>query len=219
MKLMRNLMLAAVAVSFVTIAGCGGAPKGGSASEDKSAIDQLKGMPAELDAEVSKLMSPIDSVDALIGQVGTLPAKLGISGGDLIGQIKAVMAGSPAPTAAGLKEGAQGELDAFLASVKSFNDGIKNAPDNVAGLTAKCVSLTAKLPALAAQVTTEAGVTTANPFASPEDKAKAAADKDAVAGIQTEVSAKISETQGKITGIPAKAVEAGAKFAAALVGG
>lgn len=220
MKFLRNLMLAAVALSFVTTVGCGGSPgKGGSASEDKSAIEQLKGIPAELDAEVSKLMAPIDSVNGLVDQVGTLPAKLGISGKDLIGQIKAVMAGQPAPTVDGLKADAKGELDSFLAQVKAFNDGITNAPGNVASLTGKCVELTAKLPVLATQVTTETGVTAANPFASPEDKAKAKADADSVAGIQTEVSAKISETQGKITGIPAKAVEAGAKFAAALVGG
>ena len=222
MSLVRNVMFAAAALSFVTTSvGCGGGgqSKGGSAAEDKSPIDELKGIPAELDAEVAKLLGPIDNVNALLEQFGALPTKLGISGLDLTGQVKAIMDGAPAPSINGLQDSAKVELDTFLGQVKAFKEGITAVPENVTSLTAKCVELTAKVPVLATKVTASATATGVNPFASAEDKAKAKADAEAVAGLQAEISGKISETQGKITGIPAKATEALAKFTAALVGG
>lgn len=221
MKLLRNLMLAAVALSLVPTVGCGGgggATKGGEAAE-KSAMEELQAIPAELDAEVNKLMAPIDGVQAMLDQLSALPGKTGLSTKDLIGHVKGIMDGQPMPTVAGVKEEGKAELDGFLAKVKQFKEDIAAVPDRVTSLTATCVSLTAKVPVLAGKVTASATAVAANPFAAAEEKAKAKADAEAVAGVQQQISAKISETQQKITGIPGMATAATAKFLAALAGG
>lgn len=221
MKFLKNLMFAAVALSTITAVGCGGgsgASKGSEAPE-VSAIDELKAIPAQLDADVNKLMAPIDGVQSMLDQLSSLPAKTGLSAKDLVGQVKAIMDGAPAPTVDGLKAEGKAEFDTFLAQVKQFKEDIAATPDRVAGLTATCAALTAKVPVLATKVTASATTVAANPFAAADEKAKAKADADAVVGVQQQISTKISETQQKITGIPGMAAGALAKFTAALAGG
>jgi hypothetical protein len=221
MKFLKNLMFAAVALSTITAVGCGGgsgASKGSEAPE-VSAIDELKAIPAQLDADVTKLMAPIDGVQSMLDQLANLPAKTGLSSKDLIGQVKAIMDGAPAPSADGLKAEGKAEFDSFLAQVKQFKEDIAATPDRVAGLGKTCVSLTGKVPVLAGQVTLETGKVAVSPFASAEEKAKAKADAESVQAIQAEISGKITATQQKITGIPGMAAGALAKFTAALAGG
>lgn len=227
MKSLRILLLAVAAVSTVTVVGCGGGKaKGDASAPDKSAIDELKGIPAELDAEVQKLMAPIDGLQAMLDQFSALPTKLGLKPADFMAHVKAAIAepaaaGTPAqalPSVDGLAAGAKAELDTFLGQVKQFKTDLSAVPERVVGLTASCVSMTAKVTALATQVTAEASVVAANPFAAAEAKAKAQADAASVASIQAEVTTRISATQQKITGIPGMATEALAKFMAAFAG-
>lgn len=220
MKLLRNLMFAAAALTVLPVAGCGGGHgKGGDSAADKTAIEQLKDIPVQLDTEVNKLMAPIDGIQGLLDEISGLPAKTGLNAKDIMGQVNAVLAGAPAPTLEGAQASAKTELDTLVAKVKQFKDDLTATPERVTSLAGTCAAMTAKLPVLATQITTETGVIAANPFASAEDKAKAKADAASVAQIQSEVTAKIGDTQGKITGIPAKAVEALAKLTAALAGG
>lgn len=223
MKSLRILLLAVAAASTITVTGCGGGKaKGDASAPEKSAIDELKGIPAELDAEVQKLMAPIDGLQAMMDQFSNLPKKLGLNSKDFLALVKGTLDGTAqvanAPVA-NLDAAAKAELDTFLAQVKQFKEDLSAVPERVASLTATCTALTGKVTMLATQVTTEASVVAANPFAAADAKKKAQDDAAAVAGIQQDVANRISATQQKITGIPGMATEALAKFTAALAGG
>lgn len=222
MKSLRILLLALAAASTVTTGCGGGKAKGDASAPEKSAIDELKGLPAELDAEVQKLMAPIDGLQSMLDQLSNLPKKLGINGADFMKLVKGTLDGTAqagAAPIANLDANAKAELDTFLAQIKQFKEDLSSIPERAAGLTATCATMTGKVTMLATQVTTEASVVAANPFAAADAKKKAQDDAAAVAGIQADVSQRISATQQKITGIPGMATEALAKFTAALAGG
>lgn len=234
MLAIRSLLTHAFALSLfagsVCVTGCGGGAGGeepetpaSKASASVSAIDELKAIPSDLDAEVASLTKPIDDVQSIIDDVTSLPKKYGINGADAIRMAKATMeTGSievKVKTKGNLTAEAKAEIESILVRLRDVVAGLKAIPEKTATLGAKVVIATTKVPVLATKVTGSASLTAANPFSSAESKAKAKADIESVKQIQADVSKSVSEVQTKVTGVPALATTALAKLTKAFAGG
>ena len=215
------------------LAGCGGSKKssqtqtqanvagGAQVQAELSAMDELKGLSANLQAGVDALMAPINETQQLIDHITAMPARLGIDVKSLMGMCSATLQSGQVSFSADFSADAavQAEVHGVLERLNYIVAGLKAIPSNVKALGQSAIAATAKAPVLATQVSTSANVTLANPFAKPEAKAQAQAEMNAVNQVQAEVSAKISEVQSTIMGIPTMAIDALAKFAAAFTVG
>lgn len=211
----RLLTVLVLLVASFSMVACGG-KGGGGAADSRTAYEKLEAYPADLDTEVAKVMSPIDSVDGVITQLNEMPAKLGLSKEDFGKLIANSIAGKPFVAPGGVDAKAGEELKTFIESFKGIYDGIINAPENAKSLVVFVGESALNVPKWAASAIADAGVTKANPFASKEDKAKAEKQLKNLDTIKNLVMAKVQETQGKLTTLPTKAVEAATKFGAAM---
>jgi hypothetical protein len=184
-------------------------------------MDELKGIPAELDAEVAALTKPVDDLQAAVDEIGALPKKHGLAAADLMAMAKGTFENGKVEVKlnADVSAAAKADVEASLNKLAGAVTALKATPDKVAALTTKVASLTAKVPVLASKVTASATVTASNPFGNAEAKAKAKADMDGVSKVQADVMKSVSGMQEKIAGIPAMATKALAKASASFSGG
>ncbi len=217
---MLRIIATTLALSFATtgLYGCGGG-SGSTKSDDVSSYDQLKAMPAELQAAVDKLMEPMNSVDALIKQAAELPAKANVDLPTFNAFVAKLLTGEPGIEVPNVPDAAKAEMDAFVTSIKAFQAAIAATPDNATALTAMIVEKSATVPALVTAIAAESTVVSANPFASAADKAAAKTQADGAKALQGDIEKKIGSIKGEITSIPAKAAEALTKMQAALMKG
>lgn len=221
----RALISMVLGVSVLSVA-CGGSSQNdgktaASASASVTPLEELQGIPKDLNADVADLTKPIDDTQAVIDQIGALPKKYGFTAADMAAMCKATMDNGSVDVKVNgdVSADAKAEIKAALEKLKSTIAGLKATPDKVAALGKKAVADTAKVPVLAGRVTTEASAVTMNPFGNKDDKAKAQADLDSVKQVQADVSKSITDVQAKITGIPSQATSALAKLTATLAGG
>jgi hypothetical protein len=232
MLAIRSLLSPALAITLlagsVAVTACGGGAGGeepqspnAKASAEVSAIDELKAIPKDLDAELANLTKPIDDVQSIIDDVTSLPKKYGINAADAMRMAKATIeTGKIEVKAKGnLSAEAKAEIESVLTRLKEVVEGLKATPDKAVALGAKMVATTAKVPVLATKATSAASFTAVSPFGSAESKAKAKADIESVKQIQADVSKSVNDVQAKITGIPALATTALAKLTKAFGGG
>lgn len=220
----RALVSLVLGVSVLSVA-CGGSSNdsktAASASASATPLEELQGIPKDLNADVADLTKPIDDTQAVIDQIGAIPKKYGITAGDMAAMCKATINdGSVDVKVNGdVSEDAKAEIKAALTKLKGVVAGLKATPDKVVALGKKAAVDTAKVPVLATRVTTEATATSANPFGSADSKVKAKAELDSVKQVQADVSQSITDVQTKITNIPGMATTALAKLTATLAGG
>jgi hypothetical protein len=200
-------------VAATSLVACGGSKskKGGG---DKPAIDQLKGIPGDLDAETQKVMSPINSVDEILKGLAEMPEKAKLSKEDFSALIADSLAGKPFKAPGGMDAKAAGEVESFLGNLTGFKDGLFNAPDNAAGLIKAVAVASAKVPVLAGKVKAESKFTANNPFASKKEKAAAKTADGEVDTVQADVLKQIDGTKKQVTELPGRATAAIAKFVA-----
>jgi chromosome segregation ATPase len=223
-----SLLLSSLILGAALVTGCGGSNKEAnaptstsSAKVELSAMEELKAIPKELDAEAAALTKPIDDVQSVIDQLAALPKKHGINAADMSAMAKATFEKGTVEVKLDAKASAEAkaEVEAALNRLKDTTVALKATPDKVASLTTKIASATAKVPVLATKITSSATVTASNPMASADAKAHAKADLDGVKQAQADVQKSISDTQAKVTGIPALATTALAKLTASFAGG
>lgn len=213
------------ALTSLTACGGGGEEPKTPASKDAKAnlepMDELKGIPGELDAEVAALTKPIDDLQAAIDEVGALPKKHGLAAADIMGMAKGTFESGKVEVKLNgdVSAAAKADVEATLNKLNASVTALKATPEKVAALTTKVGALTAKVPVLASKVTASATVTASNPFGSADAKAKAKADMDGVQKVQADVMKSVSGMQAKIAGIPAMATSALAKASASFSGG
>ncbi len=225
MRSSHLVVSAFLAIAVVT--GCGGsrqganAPTTSSAKVELSAMEELKAIPKDLDAEAAALTKPIDDVQSVLDQLANLPKKHGITAGDMSAMAKATFEKGTVEVKLDAKASAEAkaEVEAALNRLKDTVVALKATPDRVASLTTKIASATAKAPVLATKITSSATITASNPMASADAKAHAKADLEGVKQAQADVQKSIGDTQAKVTGIPALATTALAKLSASFVGG
>lgn len=203
-----------ILVAATALVACGGSKSKKDGGGDKPAIDQLKAIPGELDAETQKVMSPINSVDEMLKGLAELPEKAKLSKEDFSALIADSLAGKPFKAPGGMDAKAAGEVESFLGNLTAFKDGLFNAPDNAAGLIKAVAMASAKVPVLAGKVKAESKVTANNPFASKKEKAAAKTADGEVDTVQADVLKQIDGTKKQVTELPGRATAAIAKFVA-----
>ena len=221
---MRRVLVSLVLGVSVLGVACGGSSDSkpaASAKADVTPLQELQGIPKELNDGVADLTKPIDDTQSVIDQIGALPKKYGFTAGDMAAMCKATINDGTVDVKVNgnVSDDAKAEIKAALEKLKGVVAGLKATPTKVAALTKTAVADTAKVPVLATRVTTEATATSANPFGSADSKAKAKADLDSVKQVQADVNKSITDVQAKITGIPAMATDALAKLTASLTAG
>lgn len=194
---------------------CGGIP-GMGGSDGPSAYEQLEGYPAALDKEIAKVMSPVDSVDAITAQMDAMPQKLGLSKKDFGMLLKAKIAGKPFVAPGGVDAKGQAELKTFLDEFGTMHDGITNAPANAEALVGYLGDSLLNVPKWVATVKAEAMITSKNPLASGKDKAKAAKEEKNATVLSAMILAKLASEKGRVADMPVKAASASAKFAKSM---
>jgi DNA repair exonuclease SbcCD ATPase subunit len=211
-----------VVVLAIAAAACGGSKGDASGSAeakvDLSAMDQLKGLSADLQAQLDALMAPINEVDALVEQITSMPQRLNVNASALMGMAKATVDGGQVAISADFTADAavRAEVEGVLGRLKAIVDGLKAIPENPKALAAKAAEAIVAVPALGAKVTAEANVKISNPFAKAEEKAQAQADIQSLAQVQSDVQGSIQQIQQKIMELPGLATSALAKLAAAF---
>lgn len=222
---MRRVLVSLVLGVSVLSVACGGgssdAKPAASAKADVTPLQELQGIPKELNDGVADLTKPIDDTQSVIDQIGALPKKYGFTAGDMAAMCKATINDGTVDVKVNgnVSDDAKAEIKAALEKLKGVVAGLKATPNKVAALTKTAVADTAKVPVLATRVTTEATAASANPFGSADSKAKAKADLDSVKQVQADVNKSITDVQAKVTGIPAMATDALAKLTATLTTG
>lgn len=229
MRKATNVRLAVIAGAAAVLMACGGGAGSGEdpktpASKESAQLTPMQELAAirkDLEADVTGLTKPIDDVQSIIDDLGSLPKKHGLKAASVMGLAKATFdSGNVEITLDGdVSAEAKAEIEGVLKKLSATVTALKTTPDRVAALTTKVASLTAKVPVLATKVTSSATVTVSNPFASADAKAKAKADIDGVKQVQADTMKSISDAQGKIAGVPALATGALAKLAGSFAAG
>jgi hypothetical protein len=211
--------MAFAALAFV-LAGCHATAGLSSPADAKggSSIEQLKAIPADLKTDLDSITKPIDDANEVSDKLGTMPARLKVSGDDLAAMLQGVMSGGPAEVGANINVAAdaKAELEETLKKLKGIVDGLKATPDKIATLAPKIAGSMAKAAALAVKAAAEAQITIANPFAGADAKAKAQADMKSIEQVKTDIQKTISDAQAKVTGLPAAATSAITKLSASI---
>jgi hypothetical protein len=226
----QNLLAIAILGGFTFLVACGGGgaasgedPKSPSAkaSIELSAMDELKAIPADLNAEVAALTKPVDDIQAAVDEIGALPKKHGLAASEIMGMAKATFDSGKVEVKlkADVAANVKADVEASLKKLAGAVTALRQTPDKVAALTAKAASATAKVPVLASKVTATATAASSNPFASADAKAKGSADLASVKQVQADAMKSISDVQAKISGIPAIATQALAKAGASFTAG
>lgn len=227
-SLLTHAVATALFASSVCVTACGGGAGGeepetpnAKASADVSAIDELKAIPKDLDAEVASLTKPIDDVQSIIDDVTSLPKKYGINAGDAMRMARATIDSGKieVKVKGNLSAEAKAEIESVLTRLKDVVAGLQAIPEKAKALGVKVVATTAKVPVLATKVASSASFTAASPWSSAESKAKAKADIESVKQIQADVTKSVNDVQAKVTGVPALATTALTKLTKAFAGG
>ncbi len=222
---MRSIVVGiALGLSMVGIA-CGGSNKEASSAESTKAdlgpMDELKGIQVDLDADVKGLTKPIEDTQVVIDKLTSMPKRLGMSAGAVMGMAKGTFDNGKVDVKVdgNVTAEAKAELEATLKQLNEIVIALKATPDKVAALTKRLAVVTAKVPLLATKVSTGATATMSNPFGSADGKAKAKADLDNLEKVKADINVSVADTQKKITGIPALATGALGKLTAAFAAG
>lgn len=192
-----------------------------TAEADVNAMEELKGISAELTAQVDLIMSPINEVDTLVDELTQMPAKLNVNAEALMNLCKCSFDGQSVSVDAEFTADAavKAEVEALLAKIVIIKADLEATPDKVTQLAGLTTESVAKVPVLATKAQTSAQAKLANPFAKEEDKAQAQADLDAVVSVKADAEASIEDAKAKATELPQLATSALAKLTASFATG
>jgi hypothetical protein len=224
---MQRLTLALTLVTLtVAPLGCEKKDKGtqnpDEASEsDKDPLEQLKGIPTEIQAEVDGVLKPITDVDVVIDQVSTMPSRLGVDAAALRGMASASLTNGEVAIKvdASITEEAKAEIQGVLDTVKGIGIGLKETPQRATVATKNILALGAKSAALVAKLTAKYQAKLSSPLTKAEEKLKIQAELDGVVKLDADIKAVIGDAKSTVTALPAKGTEALAKITAAFAGG
>lgn len=209
----RTIPMMMMLAASLALVACGGGKKSSkSGGGDTDAFAELQAIPAQVDAKVAAVTSPVDTVDEMLEQMKTLPGKLDISEeqfGELIN-------GALSEQEVAIPESVQGQnreqLTQFLGNVRGFQQNLMGTPAAAKDLLGELGTTSARIPALATEVSTSAAATLANPLASKKDKDAAKQKQTDAKRLQKEAQARVKSAQDKVGGLPARATVAINKF-------
>ena len=179
-----------------------------------SAMDELKKLDAQLRTQLDSALQPVKEVDALISEVGSMPARLRIDPSELRAVLVSKFRGTGVNLTGELAERqkVKVQIDVLLARVDGVMLGLRAMPSRAQALSETCGAAVARLPVLASRVNAQARATLKNPEARAEDKARAKAEMASVSKVQADLQATIQQVQSTASTLPALANEALAKL-------
>ena len=191
-----------------------------SKDNNKDPVAKMEGFQASIQGELDAVMKPINDAEALMNDLGEMPAKYNIDAATMMGMFKASFEGGEVSVSADIEiaADAKAELEATLARVKEIGAELKAMPDTVKAATENIVKVgaeatayaTATLPKLQAKLKTSFNA---------DAKAQVQGQIDSVTTLKGEVEGSIEEAKASVMELPAKATEIGAKMAASFAGG
>ncbi|MBK6917581.1 MAG: hypothetical protein IPH07_09290 [Deltaproteobacteria bacterium] len=190
-----------------------------AAESDKDPLEELKGIPVAIQAEVDGVLKPITDVDVVIDQVTTMPERLGVDPKGLRAMASASLKDGTIAVNLDIGADAKAEIEGVLATIKGIGIGLKETPQRVPVAAKNIVAQGAKAAALVAKLTAKFQAKLSSPFTKAEEKLKIQADLDAVMKLDVDIKTTVNEAKSTVMGLPAKGTEALAKITAAFTAG
>ncbi|MEO7113027.1 MAG: hypothetical protein ABI183_21495, partial [Polyangiaceae bacterium] len=134
---MRRVLVSLVLGVSVLSVACGGSGSdsktGASAKADVTPLQELQGIPTDLNADVADLTKPIDDSQAVMDQISALPKKYKITAGDMAAMCKATMNNGTVDVKVNgdVTGDAKAEITEALTKLKAVVAGLKATPDKV----------------------------------------------------------------------------------------
>jgi hypothetical protein len=173
-------------------------------------IDQLKSIPERIQAQIDIVMQPITDADAIVTQIQTMPARLGITPGELKAAAKASLETGSVQVNINVAGDALTEVQVLLDTIKGIGVGLKEMPKRAQVAVTNVVKLGAQATALTTKVKAKAAVG----FGKKAEINKAnAAEADQIVN---QVQTQITTAKATIMGLPGRATSTLAKLAASF---
>lgn len=218
------LFLLSVALA-APLSGCSKKDKGTTnpdeAAEAEGEVDpleELKAIPAQVQAEVDLVLQPINDVDVVIDQVTSMPQTLGVDAASLRGLAQASLENGEVSVNLDIAADAKAEVEAVLLKIQGIVTGLKETPERVKTATGNIVAIGTKATGLVTKLTAKYQAKLSNPLLKADAKAKIQADLDAVLKLDADIKATVSDAKQTVTSLPSKGKEALVKLTAAFSG-
>jgi len=216
------LFLLSIALA-APLAGCKKNDKGTdnpdeAAEGEVDPLEELKSIPAQVQAEVDLVLQPITDVDVVIDQVTSMPQTLGVDAASLRGLAQASLQNGEVSVNLDITAEAKAEVEAVLVKIKGIVTGLKETPERVKTATGNIVALGTKATGLVTKLTAQYQAKLSNPLLKAEAKAQIQADLDAVIKLDADIKATINDAKTTVTSLPDKGKEALVKLTAAFSG-
>ena len=206
--LLGGALLGALAVTPAGCKGGGGGGGGGSLEmpakpEYANAFDELKDVPAQIDAQIKWITEPIDEAHALGPEFKALQEKAGLSAEQFTGLVTASFSDGKVEISADVSvaEDVKAELTAFLEKVKVAGDNVKSMPKRVGKVNGALTKRIMTTPGLAKKALDHLKGELA--AAAGDAKVELEANIKLVPELQTQIVDKSKATIGDLKNMPA----------------
>ena len=223
---MKRLSLIVLCAAFtLPAAGCSKKDKGSTANPDDAAesdvdpLEELKGIPVAIQAEVDTVLQPITDVDVVIDKIAAMPGELGVDAEGLRGMAKASLTDGTIAVNLDVDAEVKAQIEGVLETIKGIAIGLKETPERAKTATGNIVKLGAKATGLVTKLTTKYQAKLSSPFTKAEEKAKIQGELDLVMKLDADIKATVGDAKQTVMSLPAKGTEAMAKITAAFAGG
>jgi len=190
-----------------------------ASESDKDPLEELKGIPVAIQAEVDMVLQPINDVDVVIEQISTMSGRLGIDAKGLTSMASASLTDGKVEVNVDISAEAKAEVQALLETVKGIGIGLKEMPSRVPVATKNIVGHGAKAVALVAQLTAKYQAKLSSPFTKADEKLKIQGELDMVVKLDADIKGTVGDAKTTVMALPAKGTEALAKITAAFSAG
>lgn len=223
---MKRLSLLVLCSAFILpAAGCSKKDKGSTENPDDAAesdvdpLEELKGIPVAIQAEVDMVLQPITDVDVVIDKISAMPGELGVDAEGLRGMAKASLTDGTVAVNMEVDAEVKAQIEGVLETIKGIAVGLKETPERAKTATGNIVKLGAKATGLVTKLTAQYQAKLSSPFTKAEEKAKIQGELDLVVKLDADIKATVGDAKSTVMSLPAKGTEALAKITAAFAGG
>ena len=190
-----------------------------AAESDKDPLEELKGIPAAIQAEVDFVLQPINDVDVVIEAFASMPGRLGVDAKGLMGMASASFGDGKVEVNMEVSAEAKAEIEGLLKTVKGIGVGLKEMPQRVPVATKNILGHGAKAVGLVTKLTAKYQAKLSSPFTKADEKLKIQGELDIVVKLDADIKATVGDAKNTVMGLPSKGTEALAKITAAFAAG
>lgn len=190
-----------------------------AAESDVDPLEELKGIPVAIQAEVDMVLQPINDVDVVIEQISSMPGRLGVDAKGLTALASASFTNGEVSVNLDVSAEAKAEIEALLTTIKGIGTGLKEMPSRVPVATKNIVGHGAKAVALVTKLTAKYQAKLSSPFTKADEKVKIQGELDIVVKLDADIKTTVNDAKATVMAVPQKGTEALAKITAAFAAG